>query len=319
MEVLELKESDVKFRQDVLNYIAYLEIQKRNSGKKGTAGMYRATSKWLSKYLESKKLDIRKINARMVKDFIAHLQTTTLKRNSICNYVSTLRAAYNSAVSDKLIEPEENPFRKLGLRPSPTTKRAINVDMIKKMLDLDLKKKKRLDFARDLFLFCFMACGMTFVDLAHLTRSNINGNLLVYRRVKTNMEIRITITPGMKYLLEKYADPNSELLFPILKSRDVSYETYKVALRTYNRRLQKIGSMINCPINLTSYVARHSWAMCAKEMGVSVALIGQALGHRTEHATVYYLSDLDQWIMDRTNLEIIHFAEKWVLSRKSKK
>lgn len=319
MEVLQFKEIKKTFRKDLVNYLGYLEMQKRISGKNGTAGMYRATGKWLSEYLKAKKLDIRKIDAHLVKDFVAYLQTTTLKRNSICNYVSTFRATYNSAVSDKLIVPDENPFSKLGLRPGPTIKRAISVDVIKGMLQLDLKKKKRLDFARDLFLFCFMACGMTFVDLAHLTRSNIKGNILVYRRVKTKTEIRVTITPGMKSLLDKYADLNSELLFPILKSKDVSYETYKVALRTYNRRLQKIGLMIGCPIKLTSYVARHSWAMCAKEMGMSVSLIGQALGHNTEQATVYYLSNLDQWIMDRANLKIIHFAEKWLMSRKDKK
>ena len=118
------------------------------------------------------------------------------------------------------------------------------------MIQLDLGGNKRLDFARDLFLFSFMACGMTFVDLAHLTRKNLHGNVLVYYRIKTKTEIRVTITQGMRSLLEKYSDAESELLFPILKSVDVSYEAYKVALRTYNRRLAKIGNMLNCPVNL---------------------------------------------------------------------
>ena len=105
---------------------------------------------------------------------------------------------------------------------------------------------------------------MAFVDLAHLTRNNVRGNVLVYYRVKTKTEIRVTITSGMRRLLEKYARDNSNLLFPVLQSEEVSYERYKVALRTYNRRLATIGDMIDCPVKLTSYVARHSWAMQAK-------------------------------------------------------
>jgi len=180
------------------------------------------------------------------------------------------------------------------------------------MTELDLKGKKRLDFARDLFLFSFMACGMAFVDLAHLTQNNVRGNVLVYYRVKTKTEIRVTITSGMRRLLEKYAWENSNLLFPVLQSEEVSYERYKVALRTYNRRLATIGDMIDCPVKLTSYVARHSWAMQAKENSVSVAVISQALGHTSEKTTLFYLKELDQNIIDRVNLKIIDFVEKWV-------
>ena len=151
------------------------------------------------------------------------------------------------------------------------------------------------------------ACGMAFVDLAHLTQNNVRGNVLVYYRVKTKTEIRVTITSGMRRLLEKYARENSNLLFPVLQSEEVSYERYKVALRTYNRRLATIGDMIDCPVKLTSYVARHSWAMQAKENSASVAAISQA-----EKTTLFYLKELDQNIIDRVNLKIIDFVEKWV-------
>lgn len=127
--------------------------------------------------------------------------------------------------------------------------------------------------------------------------------------LKTKAEIRVTITPGMRRLLEKYADENSNMLFPVLSAEDVSYEKYKVALRTYNRRLAKIGDMLSVRVKLTSYVARHSWAMCAKNKSASAAVIGQALGHTSEKTTNYYLSELDQSTIDRINLKIINFAE----------
>ena len=89
------------------------------------------------------------------------------------------RQVFNSAVSENLVTPETNPFQKIHLRPVSTYKRSVGIQVIKDMTELDLKGKKRLDFARDLFLFSFMACGMAFVDLAHLTQNNVRGNVLV--------------------------------------------------------------------------------------------------------------------------------------------
>ena len=60
------------------------------------------------------------------------------------------------------------------------------------------------------------------------------------------------------------------------------------------------------------YISRHSWAMQAKENSVSVAVISQALGHTSEKTTLFYLKELDQNIIDRVNLKIIDFVEKWV-------
>ncbi|MCD8270222.1 MAG: site-specific integrase [Parabacteroides sp.] len=295
----------------------YLGKSKDESGKKGTAGLYKATRNQLASFCDNRKLNLKGVNALLVRDFVAYLQSQSLSHNSVSNYTSIFRATYNRAVSEHLVIPLENPFNKLRLSPVKTYKRSISPDVIKEITRLDLKGKKRLDFARDLFLFSFMACGMAFVDLAHLTYKNIHGNVLVYYRAKTKTEIRVTITPGMRRMLEKYADPNSNLLFPVLSAENVSYEKYKVALRTYNRRLEKIGSMLSTPAKLTSYVARHSWAMCAKNKSTSVAAIGQALGHTSEKTTNFYLSELDQTMMDRINMKIINFAEKWVLGRRS--
>lgn len=310
METMQKKEKIA--HRGVLSYMAYLEKDKYASGKKGTAGLYKATRNQLALFIGQRKLNLKKVNTLLVNDFVDYLQSLCLSRNSISNYTSILRAVYNSAVSENLIAPKENPFHKLHLRPVSSYKRSVGTNVIKEITQIDLKQNKRLDFARDLFMFSFMACGMAFVDLAHLTRKNLHGDVLVYYRIKTNTEIRVKITPGMRRLLDKYAEANSVLLFPILKSVETSYESYKVALRTYNRRLGTIGNRLSIPIKLTSYVARHSWAMCAKEKSASVAVIGQALGHTSEKTTRFYLSNLDQTVIDRINMKIIGFVEKWI-------
>ena len=52
---------------------------------------------------------------------------------------------------------------------------------------------------------------------------------------------------------------------------------------------------------LTSYVARHSWASIAKEMGYDVSVIGEGLGHADLATLKVYLDDLDQSVLDDAN------------------
>lgn len=316
MEALQKKKDKKKTSGYLLSYMEYLEKCKYELGKKGTAGLYKATRHQLALFLEKENLSLKKVNTRLVQDFIARLQSLSLSRNSVSNYTSTFRAAYNSAVADNLVKPKEHPFCKLHIKPVSTYKRSVGMQVIKEITRLGLKGNKRLTFARDLFLFSFMACGMAFIDLAHLTQANIRGNEIVYYRIKTKTEIRITITQGMRYLLDKYKRENSTLLFPILNDESASYEKYKVALRTYNRRLSAIGEKLSTPVKLTSYVARHSWAMCAKDHAISVSVIGQALGHTSEKTTNFYLRSLDQTIISRANMKIIGFVEKWISESK---
>ena len=73
----------------------------------------------------------------------------------------------------------------------------------------------QLEFARDIFIFCFCARGLTFVDLAHLRQSDITGNLLVYVRRKTKQRIEVQMEPMMQAVIERYPS-DTDYLLPIL-------------------------------------------------------------------------------------------------------
>ena len=122
----------------VLNYIDYLQEKKYASGKKGTAVLYKSTHNQLELFLGKKKLTMKQIDARLVNDFVTHLQSLNLSHNSVSNYASIFRSVYNSAISEHLVSPKENPFQKLHLRPVPSYKRSIGTNVIKDMIQLDL-------------------------------------------------------------------------------------------------------------------------------------------------------------------------------------
>ena len=80
---------------------------------------------------------------------------------------------------------------------------------------------------------------------------------------------------------------------------------YLNASHVMNKRLQKIGRMVECPIKLTFYVARHGWASIAKSQNVPVPVISEALGHDSEDTTRIYLALLDSSVVDKANSKVI--------------
>lgn len=69
--------------------------------------------------------------------------------------------------------------------------------------------------------------------------------------------------------------------------------------------------MVQLPIPLTMYVARHSWASIAKQKQISISVISGALGHDSEKTTLIYLSTLDTFAVDNANSEILAALVEW--------
>lgn len=288
------------------SYADTLVRRKRKAGKYSTADLYRASSNWFRQYWIKDTLSFAEITPSLIDCFWAWLQALGhLKNNSINSYMSSLRAIYNTAVREGLV-PASNlsPFAHLNFRSEETAKRAISMDTLEEIACLDVSDDPALQKAKDFSLFSFLACGIPFVDLAHLTRNNILGDELVYNRIKTGNLVRIHITDGMQRLLDEYTIPGSTYLFPILPEKSSGkqlYEAYKHALFCYNSNLVNIGNRLTIPIHLTSYVFRHTWATEALYNDIPVAVISQALGHTSEKTTRHYLDLLDQSKLDAAN------------------
>ena len=80
-----------------------------------------------------------------------------------------LKAVYNRAVENGLTG-QRNLFKSVYTGVEKTLKRAIHLNDIRRIKRLDLSLKPHLDFARDMFLFCFYTRGMSFVDMAYLKK-----------------------------------------------------------------------------------------------------------------------------------------------------
>ena len=281
--------------EDVFAYMKRCIGKKREQGKESTADLYRASCNRLKSFRGSKTLQWKEITEEFVDRFEAYLKTEKLKTNSRNSYLSNVRAMYNAAVRDKMVSPFPNPFSHLKLKREQTEKRALPRNIIERIAGLNPGDRPELRQAIDFYMFCYLSCGMPFIDLAFLTQDNISGDRIVYNRIKTGVKVSIPITPGMKALLTRYHREGALRLFPILPDKEeISHEVYKSRLHHENKCLKEAGKTLGLKTALTIYVARHSWASQAQEQDIPIAVIKQNLGHTSEDTTRIYLAALSQ-------------------------
>lgn len=225
--------------------------------------------------------------------------------NTISFYTRILRAAYNRAVEDDIIE-NRNPFRKVYTGVDKTVKRALPLPVIKSIKALDLTLTPPLDFARDMFLMSFYLRGMSFIDMAFLRKTDLKNGHVTYRRRKTGQQLTIEWTKEMQMILDKYSENRSDYLLPIIRNLGTNERcTYRNAGYNINHNLKTIADMVGITIPLTLYVARHSWASAAKDKGIPLSVISEGMGHDSEATTQIYLASLDTSVVDRANSLIL--------------
>ena len=286
-------------------YISRQIVRLKRLGKIRTSETYTAALRSFSGFRNDKEVLFDQINADLIAEYEAYLKGRGNSPNTISFYMRILKAVYNRAVGDGLTG-QRHPFKSVYTGVEKTLKRAVSLNDLKRIKGLDLSLKPNLDFARDMFLFCFYTRGMSFIDMAYLRKKDLQNGILSYRRRKTGQQLFIKWERCMQEIVDKYPGNTTEYLLPIITQRDVDYrKQYTNELHQVNHLLKKIGKQLDLPMPLTMYVGRHSWASVAKSRNVPISVISEGMGHDSENTTQIYLASLDTSVVDRANKKIL--------------
>lgn len=303
-------------RNDMGNFFIYAGCkidEMRNAGKNGTAANYSSAVNAFERYTGSRAMPLNDITKKTVEGFVDFQRQQGNSPNTIVFYVKQLRAIYNKADDDGFIHNASHPFHRIRLKGSRTPKRAISKKEIDRIAGLDLEgHHEHRKLARDLFRFSLLTRGMAFVDMCYLKKENIWGDMLVYRRRKTDQLLQIKIEPALRALLRKYGEKDSPYLLPMLRNDD-SYKGYRYIQRRLNKRIRELGELLDFDFPLTFYVARHTWATLAHEKGIPVSVISEGMGHTSEKTTHIYLASLSHRVIDKANKTVINYWNKKTL------
>jgi len=216
----------------------------------------------------------------------------------------------NRAVEHDLEVPR-NPFKHVYTGVDKTVKRAVSLDEICLIRDIDLNGHPSLDFARKVFMFAFYTRGMSFVDIAFLKKSDLRNGIITYSRRKTRQQLIVRIEPETRKIIESFGKSDTAFLLPILtdEANDLDQQ-YENAYFRINRNIKKVGTMLGLKTKLTLYVARHAWASIAHSNHVPLSTISKAMGHDSEKTTIIYLQSLDTSSVDKANSDIIRMMDR---------
>lgn len=277
--------------------------QLKRIGKVRTAETYTSTLNSFMRFRNDDEVLPDEINSDMMMEYEAFLKSNGVTMNTISFYMRILRAVYNRAVEKRLTK-QSNPFRHVYTGIDKTVKRAITLEAVRRIKELDLRNPN-LDFARDMFLFSFYMRGMSFVDMAYLKRTNLRNGILSYRRCKTGRQMFVKWEMCMQEILDKYQTNETDYLLPIIRMQGRERTQYRNMQRFVNNHLKKISTMAGLQMNLTMYVSRHSWASIARSQNIPLSVISEGMGHDSENTTQIYLASLDNSSIDKANEMIL--------------
>ena len=257
-----------------------------------------------------------------------------LHPNTVASHLRLLRTIVNYAVKEDKIGIENNPFLRFTFSQVQTKKEALTAEQIESVKALDLKKGSALWKVRNLFLFSYYNAGIRIGDLLQLRWRNIEGRALTYTMGKNHKKRQITcMTDEAMKILELYKNedvqPNDYIFVkykansPWIKyvtddERDSMPPSVKAKLvlaisgrtETINMNLKKLAEMAGIETNLSTHIARHSFARAAKKAGLDNLEVKSLLGHSNLATTEKYMGDFGDRRMDESFAKVFGGAEK---------
>lgn len=280
----------------------------RKAQKFGNARTYGDALKALKNFRKGVDFPLHHFNYDLVKKFETYYLAKGNSYNGLSVHLRTLRAIYNRAISQGLVEKGSSPFETYKIKSEPTQKRALSIISLRKIVNLDIDPSHDCFDARNFFLASFYMYGISFIDMAFLRMSNIIDGRIRFKRRKTGKAYDLKITDQLKQILDYYTEgkEGEDFIFPVITRDELENQYKDVGNRRlcYNRALKDLAKLAKVDEKLTSYVSRHSFATQAMMQDIPLQAISAMLGHSRLSTTEVYLKALPNEVLDEYNSKI---------------
>lgn len=288
---------------DLFEYADKYIEQLYKDGKHATYKKNKSVIKKLHFYVGKDTLPIKSITLDFVKQYEHFLMnnignsrnTTTVNMKALAKLVGDIFCNYD-------LDETGNPFRKIKFKREQTERTFLEIEDIKKIQNLKFKLSSPLYDARELFLFeCFT--GMRISDILSLKWKNVTDKEITISIRKTGKPLTIPLQDYVRYILNKrkmLLENNGgqisaeKYVFNILKvdiEKVSAHEALNVissATAIINKKLKLIAVKANIDKNLSTHVARHSFATLLVTGDVNLLTVRDLLGHGDVRVTQIY-------------------------------
>jgi site-specific recombinase XerD len=267
-----------------------------SEGKFGTKDRYATVLNKLHNFIGKEQILFKDFDFEFLGKYEAHLRDELdNSQNTIHSNLRVFRKIINDAIREDLIPYEYNPFPKYQMTTEKTKREYLLDDDLNKIKELDLSKAPRMEQCRNLFLFASNTAGIRVSDLLLLKWNNFDGTYIKFVSQKTQDQTVVKVPtaslPILKYFKKLTGTSKDNFIFPFLhqglEGRDLHY-AIKKATSLYNNNLKDIAKKADIDKNVSSHVARHSWATRALLKGVSLDKVSSLLKHKSLSTTQIY-------------------------------
>jgi integrase/recombinase XerD len=277
----------------------------KQDGRIGTSDNYADSKASLMKFKSN--LSFHDVTPEFLNKYERFMLDEGRSLTTVGIYLRPLRAIMNQAIKDKIINPEFYPFRKDKYK-IPTGKKgkvALNEKELSLLLNYVPIPYSSEDRSKDFWFFSYLCNGMNFKDIFNLKYHQLENDHFTFIREKTKLTTKdapivvdVQLTDNVRRIIKKWGnkDQNPEnYVFPFV-NKELTEEARKKArkqfIRLTNQYLKSISTGVGISKEVTTYVARHTFAYVVINKGHSIETLRELLGHSDIKTTQNYISDI---------------------------
>lgn len=260
------------------DFLMYFNSVGLNYKEKKTQYCYLSVGSMVKKFGKIK--SFKDVTVKNIQELDKFMEEQGLKNSSIKLYHSKMIRVIHKAIEDGY--KIDNPYSNYKQRKTQKGKlKYLEEDDLRKIFDYRPKYKIEQQ-VRDLFILQAYT-GLAYADAIKISQEDIKvirgKKYIVGKRKKTHQEYSIRVFPEVEQILEKY-----------------NYNLRLFHYETYNDRLKSMAKILGIREDLSSHMARHTFATIALNRGVPLAIVAKMLGHSSTQCTEIYAQYLQSTI-----------------------
>lgn len=279
---------------DAFDYHHKKTLEKVNSGlfAQTTLNKYGYTRQKIVEFLayeyKRKDINLTDIKRGFATNFEHYLLTREkLQTNTVYKYIKNVKRVLNLCVEIDWIQV--NPLNNFKCNYISPKREVLTQEEIQNLIDKEITLP-RLARIRDVFVFCCYT-GFAYTDIYNLDQEAVSRGIdgdfwITTQRQKTGTRESVPLLPVALEIIKRYEnDPfcaKRNKLLPVLSNQ------------RYNSYLKELASICGINKELTSHIARHTFATTVTlSNGVPIETVSKMLGHTRLTTTQIYAKVLD--------------------------
>ena len=295
---------DFKINVTGNDFVSYAEGLIDSIKKEGQYWNWKNIRTALNKFTDfmgTENIPFNQINGRVIREFENYLRDKGNKKNTRHKNLQSLQRIFSSAVRERIISSDDNPFLGIRLSKERVEKQKLTLDELNKFITVNVPIYSGEWHAKNYWLFSFFCGGVRFADICQLRWKHVQDGRINYRMSKTGIGKNIAMVPQAISILNLYRSNEKGLdgyVFPLLVKEYSDQNKLKAAISSknalVNKNLKEVAKKAQIKTPISMHIARHTFATLALAAGMDIYSLSKSLGHADLKITQNYLKSFDE-------------------------